>query len=202
MQRREGATVVGHDGPTPVHMAYTDCGDLDSPLTLLLLHGLFDHRGTWSQMTPTLVAAGLRVVTVDLIGYGDSSRAAFDDVAPSERYSLDMHVTFLRRFMQEHLPFWEMEPADWLVQNETGHEGGAEVFRKHNQVYAIFYPDVNGTGTIDLSSTNGTFTQRWYDPKEGRFHGDPKEVQGGGVVPVGIPGTGGVNKDWVVLLKK
>jgi 2-hydroxymuconate-semialdehyde hydrolase len=39
---------------------------------LLLLHGFPATRHLWSQVAPRLVGAGFRVLTPDLVGYGDS----------------------------------------------------------------------------------------------------------------------------------
>ena len=41
---------VGIDDSAPVEMAYTDTGNTDAPYTLLLLHGIFAHKGTWEYV--------------------------------------------------------------------------------------------------------------------------------------------------------
>ena len=40
-------------------------------------------------------------------------------------------------FFQEHLPFWEMDPADDLLRNEASFEGNAqgEVFARAGEAY-------------------------------------------------------------------
>ena len=95
------AVVVGHDSGTPIRMVYTESGRDRVGSTVLLLHGLFDHRGTWSLLTPALVEAGFRVVVPDLVGFGHSSRPRLLERPPEERYSLDMQVGFLRNFIRE-----------------------------------------------------------------------------------------------------
>lgn len=53
-------------------------GPADGP-EVLLVHGSGAHRGWWYLVVPHLVAAGLRVVAVDLSGHGDSGhRAGYD----------------------------------------------------------------------------------------------------------------------------
>ena len=61
-------------------IAYDVAGD--GPL-VLAVPGMGDLRGTFRHLTPALVAAGLRVATMDLRGHGDSDTTftAYDDVA-------------------------------------------------------------------------------------------------------------------------
>lgn len=100
---RAGArtALVGQDDGHPVHMAYDEAGDPAWPVHVLLLHGLFDHRGTWRAVTPHLTGAGFHVVAPDLIGFGDSSRPAFAATPPDERYGVDAQVGFLRALLRQ-----------------------------------------------------------------------------------------------------
>lgn len=76
-----------------LRMAYVDEGPADGPVALLL-HG----EPTWSylyrRMIPGLLAAGMRVVAPDLIGFGRSDK-------PIERasYSYAAHVAWLASFL-------------------------------------------------------------------------------------------------------
>lgn len=120
------------------------------------------------------------------------------------------YIWHARRFMEKHLPFWEMEPADELVRGAgtiTVGRGrgrtfqlGAQVFAKPGQVYAIYLPKANPTGTLDLSAVSGIFEKRWYNPRTGKFEGDASEVSGGGKAPLGSPPRD-PDEDWVVLLR-
>jgi len=108
-----------------------------------------------------------------------------------------------RRFMEDHLPFWEMEPADQLVAGEAAHADGtfAEVFAKHDEVYAVFFPRGSATGTIDLSGASGSFQRRWFDPTTGIFQGPVDVISGGGVVANG-PVPFNPVQDWILLIER
>ena len=105
-----------------------------------------------------------------------------------------------RHFMTENLPFWEMEPAGHLVLNESEPFGGASVFAKTDEVYAIYLPEAQPTGEIDLTGTQKSFQQRWYNPRTGEFVGKEKTITGGSLVPLGPPPSA-PNEDWVILIK-
>ncbi|MAB80244.1 MAG: hypothetical protein CMJ89_12900 [Planctomycetes bacterium] len=110
---------------------------------------------------------------------------------------------YARRFMEENLPFWEMQPADALVNGESFHSDGtgAEVFIKPNDTYAVYFPVASSTGTLDLSAATGTFQRRWFDPTTGLFVGTPDALTGGGIVNVGPP-PNSPGMDWVMLLER
>lgn len=110
-------------------------------------------------------------------------------------------MRYARRFMEDHLPFWEMTPMDSLLSGESGAFGGGEVFAKPGQVYAIYLPDASGNPKLDLSSDPDVYTQRWYNPRNGNFVGSSTTVGGGGLVSLGSPPSSSSN-DWVVLLDK
>ena len=94
---------------------------------------------------------------------------------------------YARKLMENQMPFWEMDPAPNLVQGEAGDFGGAEVFRKVGDTYAIYYPNASVTGTLDLRETNGSFTARWYNPRTGLFEGSNIPITAGSVVTPGAP---------------
>ena len=80
-------------------MAYTDNGNTTAEHTLLLLHGLFDHKGTW-ELTEPYLNEHFRTVSVDLVGSGLSSKPQFLSLPSSERYSLDQQTSFVRQFIR------------------------------------------------------------------------------------------------------
>lgn len=79
-------------------MAFVDNGNYSADHTLLFLHGLFDHMGTWELVAPSL-GEQFRTVAVDLVGSGRSSKPPFTALPPSQRYSLDQQVAFVREFI-------------------------------------------------------------------------------------------------------
>lgn len=121
------------------------------------------------------------------------------------------HVATARRFMEENLPFWEMEPADELVVDESalpvgqgrGKPSGleAQMFRKKGEVYAIYFPIATETGKLDLRDDEGEFTGRWFDPRNGVFAGETSSFKGGELNPCGAPPDRS-GEDWVLLVKK
>jgi pimeloyl-ACP methyl ester carboxylesterase len=52
----------------------------DGP-TVVLVHGITESRRSWDPLFPTFLAAGYRVVLVDLRGHGDSSKVGPYDLA-------------------------------------------------------------------------------------------------------------------------
>jgi CubicO group peptidase (beta-lactamase class C family) len=116
------------------------------------------------------------------------------------------YVWYARKFMQRHLPFWEMEPADKLLSGESVYAGktgshNGQVFAREGQCYAIYLPLARQTGVLDLSRAEGTFVKRWYNPRTGRFEGASESLTGGQKVQLG-PAPNTPDEDWVVLVEK
>ena len=116
------------------------------------------------------------------------------------------YIWYARRFMEEQLPFWEMEPADELLDGESVYAGktssnDGQVFVKEGECYAIYLPIAKQTGTLDLSSAAGTFVKRWYNPRAGSFEASRESLMGGRKVEIGPPPSS-PDEDWVVLLTK
>lgn len=111
-----------------------------------------------------------------------------------------------RRFLEENLPFWEMEPADDLLEGESLFQGktsthDGQVFAKAGNCYALYFPTAEETGTLDLTDVPGRFVQQWYNPRAGQFAGSREIVAGGGKVRIGPPPEDR-EKDWAVLLQR
>ena len=81
-----------------LEMVYLDNHNTTGSPTLLLVHGLFDHKGTWSRLCPHLDRR-FRLVAPDLIGFGHSSKPLLNHLPTSYRYSAPMHAEHLRRFI-------------------------------------------------------------------------------------------------------
>jgi hypothetical protein len=130
------------------------------------------------------------------IGAEDQS---LEDFRPYE--ALWAYTWHARTFMEQHLPFWEMEPADHLLAGESEALGGGQVFAKGGEVYAVYLPVASPAGTLDLWGAAGTLEQRWYNPRTGQFEGAAHTVAGGAILDLGVPPTG-AGEDWVVLLRR
>lgn len=116
------------------------------------------------------------------------------------------YVWFARKFMEENLPFWEMEPADDLLAGETVYEGktstnDGQVFAKTGECYAVYFPVASQTGHLDLSAAKGEFEKRWYNPRTGEFEGKPETISGGAKIEIGPPPASPAD-DWVMLVKR
>ncbi len=120
------------------------------------------------------------------------------------------YLWYARKFV-EQLPFWRMEPADELVTGEgtirVGTHGGrgfnldAQVFALRGQVYAVYLPKAEPTGTLDLSGVRGRFRVRWYNPRTGQWQGEPRTVEAGRPVALGPPPADPA-EDWAVLVER
>jgi pimeloyl-ACP methyl ester carboxylesterase len=82
-----------------IDIAYFDSGGQQHKPTLLFLHGVFDHKGTWNQLVEELPA--YRAVAPDLVGHGQSSKPLLRQMAPQERYSPDMQAEYLSQFIEK-----------------------------------------------------------------------------------------------------
>ena len=116
------------------------------------------------------------------------------------------YMWYARRFMERNVPFWEMEPADDLLEGESVYKGktsshAGQVFAKPGQCYALYFPSARQTGTLNLTAERGKFTKRWYNPRTGRFVGSGTPVKGGDKIVIGPPPED-PEKDWALLLKK
>ncbi|MGB0716926.1 MAG: putative collagen-binding domain-containing protein, partial [Phycisphaerae bacterium] len=99
-------------------------------------------------------------------------------------------------FFQSHLPFEVMEPANNLVT------GSNFCLALPGEVYAVYLPG-GGSTTLDLQNNAGSFTVRWYNPREGGGlqTGSVTTVNGPGTVSLGNPPSNS-GQDWVVLVER
>ncbi|MBL8851419.1 MAG: DUF5060 domain-containing protein [Planctomycetaceae bacterium] len=174
-----------------------------------------DHRR--QKLWPTLMSGG----TIEFIL---ETLLKVDRFDTPQREKLWEYCWHARKFMEENLPYWEMEPADELVEGaatiDVGIGGGkpspmgAQVFAtmggrgwtersegSPGSVYAVYFPTAAQTGTIRLDTTGAPYTQRWYNPRTGEFAGDEslvEPVHAG--TPIGAP-PADANQDWVVLFR-
>ena len=139
------ADVPDGDGGT-LRMHYLDEGPTDGPV-VLLMHGEPSWCYLYRTTIPGLVAAGMRCIAPDLVGFGRSDK-------PTERtdYTYARHVAWVRSLVIDHLDLTDttLVCQDWggliglrvvaedperfarvVVANTglpTGHEGATEAF--------------------------------------------------------------------------
>jgi len=156
------------------------------------------------KLWPTLFSGGM----VEFILEGLLEVDRFDTPA---RDLLWRQAWYARRFMQDHLPFWEMEPADDLVAGaasiQVGIGGGKtspmgpQVLAKQGEVYAAYLPCGWPSGRILLSGKRQRFQSRWYNPRNGSFEGKAETVTAdGSTVAIGRPPSQ-PQEDWVVVFR-
>jgi hypothetical protein len=121
---------------------------------------------------------------------GDGS---FDDFRSKEAF----YVTLARarKFFEDNLPYPSMEPADGLVSGATGY-----ALAKAGQTYLVYLP-AGGTANLDLTGISGSFTVRWFDPRNGGAlqSGSVSSIAGGSVRSLGNP-PNNPGLDWAVLV--
>ncbi len=91
--------------------------------SIVLLHGIPNHRYLWRNVTPLLVAARLNVLTIDLLGYGASDKPAGVDLGIAS---------------QAHLLVKAFNELNWPGGTIAGHDIGGGVA----QLLAVKTPDV------------------------------------------------------------
>jgi len=114
-------------------------------------------------------------------------------------------MAIARRFMEQELPFWEMEPQDQLLSGAANFKGEksavpGQVFAKKDHVYAVYLPVAEPGVKLDLQETGKTYQLRWFNPRTGAFAENETRVQGGKTINLGAP-PNEAGEDWVVLLK-
>ncbi len=97
-----------------------------------------------------------------------------------------------RRFFEDNVPFWEMEPADELLR------GTGDVLAKPGEVYAVYLPSGAAGAELDVGGT-GSLALRWYDPRAGAFVGAAVDVDPSAPIALDPPSEPGM--DWVALLE-
>jgi len=103
-------------------------------------------------------------------------------------------------FFEQHLPYWEMQPADELTSRTDDY-----CFASPGSVYVLFVPGNSGAEplprTLDLESNRKPFRVRWFDPLQGGplRNGTVETITGPGPQLLGAP-PANPSQDWVVLV--
>lgn len=111
------------------------------------------------------------------------------------------YMRHARLLLEQHTPFWRMEPSDELLSGEDGFAGGGQVLAATGEVYVVYLPRASATGTLDLTGAGGRFEARWYDPRTGEFVGGWFEFDGGAPRPLG-PAPAPAAEDWALLVQR
>ena len=100
-------------------------------------------------------------------------------------------------FFHTHLPYPEMHHADGLTDAKNDY-----CFARPGEVYAVYLPE-GGTTKLDLGKSKGTFSVRWYDPRNGGKlqQGSVKSIKGPGKKTLG-KAPRHADEDWAVLVKR
>ncbi|MBD3274210.1 MAG: DUF5060 domain-containing protein [Candidatus Marinimicrobia bacterium] len=93
----------------------------------------------------------------------------------------------------ETIPFYELSPAQDLVTS-------GYCLSDRESFVAIYYPDKDIAGEIDLTELSGNFSLSWYDPVKFNTIQDENLIQGGEIIKVDVPAS--VQQDGVLVLRK
>ena len=122
------------------HVAYSAVGDVNSPYVLLCLPGLLETRATFD---PLLQAAegmhGLRVISLDLCGRGDSSPMLGD-----KGYTMQVYLEDIVHFIREVL-MPEGKPVPRIEVLGTSMGGILAMYLAHeesNHISGLFFNDI------------------------------------------------------------
>ena len=122
------------------HLAYSSVGDVNSPHVLLCLPGLLETRATFD---PLLQAAegvyGLRVISVDLCGRGDSSTLPGD-----KGYTMQVYLEDIVHFIRSEL-MPDGKPVPHIEVLGTSMGGILAMYLAndaHNHISGLFFNDI------------------------------------------------------------
>ncbi len=122
------------------HLAYSSVGDVNSPHVLLCLPGLLETRATFDPLLKAADGlAGLRVISLDLCGRGDSSPLPGDQGYTMQVYLEDI-VHFIR---SELMPNGKPVPHIEVLGTSMG--GILAMYLAndaHNHISGLFFNDI------------------------------------------------------------
>ena len=105
----------------------------------------------------------------------------------------------LNFFKNNDVPFQNMENRNDLIGNSSD-DNNSYCFAKVGTNYAIYLPN-GGTKNLNLSGVSGSFTVKWYNPRNGGSlqNGSVTSINGGGNRSIGNP-PGSTGSDWLVYV--
>lgn len=112
------------------------------------------------------------------------------------REAMFRYMRYAREFMQNELPFHEMQPDDSL--HSESQSSDIQVYAKAGEAYAIYLPSGNVGGSLSVPLDR--YTIQWFNPRSGQFQGELTQITGTQISQGTPPNT--ADNDWVVLIKK
>jgi transcriptional regulator CtsR len=103
----------------------------------------------------------------------------------------------LQFFKDNQVPFWDMKN-----DNALSSSGSDYCLYKAGEAYVIYLKS-GGTTSLDLSAVSGTYSVRWFDPRNGGSlqTGPVSSVSGGGSRSLGNAPSS-TSSDWAILVKR
>ena len=152
-------------------------------------HNLARQRAMWG----TLMAGGYGVEWY--FGYASPN----SDLTCEDFRSRDLfwdQNKHARKFFEEHLPFWKMEPSDELITDSLSY-----CLAIKDEVYAVYRPQFREDTTLDLGTSGKEFKIKWFNPRSGGslITGSQENVSANGVMSIGFPPED-LDRDWLTLL--
>jgi len=107
----------------------------------------------------------------------------------------------LEFFHVNMVPYWEMENHNILVGNEKD-DNSKYCFAQPGEIYLVYLPE-GGSTSLDLRSVSGSFSVRWYDPRNGGKlqKGSLETLIGGDMGEIGMAPSL-PNEDWLVVIRR
>lgn len=99
-------------------------------------------------------------------------------------------------FSAERIPFWDMTNANALIGNSTD-DNSKFCLAKPGDVYLVYLPDGGGT-PIDLAGAPGTFSVKWFNPRDGGWAQSTTTINGGSTSALRAPD----GEDWLAVIVK
>lgn len=111
------------------------------------------------------------------------------------RESLWKQTAIALDFFHAHLPYWDMQPCNVLVDRKDAYCLG-----KTGEIYTVYLLD-GGTAIIDVGGSGDSYTISYHDPVSGnRVPGEVAVVTENGQLILTAP-SATEGKDWIVLLQ-